>query len=297
MQALFEKNPYTTEEISKIVSDPSIRTNNSMIVTLDSGIQVFVFRTGHPLDNCTKGKPITMVIGNTTYTADQPETLFQLGKFICGSDKSVIDLKTFICKKAKEKTLFELQLKEAQKILSKNVVDDEEWKELPSFVRNTKCCDEILNLIYICKDKVKDSDSIASLFLQSNWSEKVGTGTTAWAGRFYGLGIDTKIWDVKRFEWMINVRCNWAEQCSSFEELKELSRNFTLKFAELQVGKSFKNQWMVSSTEIVKKEVDGEEKEIEVECGMNWLGTVYDIFFEKMKELGRIPKIEDFIFV
>lgn len=275
----FLKNPYTNEEIEILrQAFKNSEDKYSVIVPLDDK-KVFVFRTGHFLDNCTKGKSFKMSLNGLNDTFNQPEPAFQTGKFIFGTSTTIKKLKEFICKKANNQSLFDLELEDAQKYLRENIVNCEVWNALPSFIKDTQACDEILRLLYACSD-VKDEEKVGALFFPSNWKKPIEKKTTPWAGRFYGLGIDTKLWDKKRFEWMMTVRCEWAKQCSSYEELKEFEG---LKFAELQIGKSFENQWMVSSLD-----KEGKEK------GMNWLGTVYDLYFEKMKELGRLPEVGDF---
>lgn len=278
----FLSNPYTTEVIALLrqaFDNPENSNKYSVIVELSDGTKVLVFRTGDIFDNCTKGKPFTLSLNGLNDTFDQPETPFQMGKFIFGATKTIAELKKFICEKANNPSLFDLKLEDAQKCLRENIVNCEVWNALPSFIKDTQACDEILRLLYACSD-VKDEEKVGALFFPSNWKKPIEKKTTPWAGRFYGLGIDTKLWDKKRFEWMMTVRCEWAKQCSSYEELKEFEG---LKFAELQIGKSFENQWMVSSLD-----KEGKEK------GMNWLGTVYDLYFEKMKELGRLPEVGDF---
>jgi len=281
MFSKFNKYPLEAREIMRNAIQ---NTKGTFIIVEVEGINILVFATGYPLDNCTKtDKTFYIEYNGVKYSSNQKETLFQLGKFLFGTDRTVLELKQFCCTKAADPKLFDLTLEEAQRKLKEGVQNDEEWKSLNDFIRNPKACEEILNLIYNTKNIV-DSGSIAQLFFPENWTKEFGTGTTAWAGRFYGLGLNQQIWEAKKFEWMLQVICSWANQTLKFEELSDLSGNFTYSFAEIQKSEKFVNQWMASSI----NPKTGEDE------GMNWLGAILDLFFAKAKELRKIPEIGDF---
>jgi hypothetical protein len=272
------------EEDRKNMSTAIRNTKKTSIIVEVEGINILVFATGHLLDNCTKPDKLFYIEYNgVKYSSNQKETLFQLGKFLFGTDRNVHDLKQFCCTKAADLKLFDLTLEKAQMKLKEGVQNDEEWKSLNDFIRNPRACEEILNLLYNTKNIV-ETGSIAQLFFPENWTKEFGVGTTAWAGRFYGLGLNQQIWEAKKFEWMLQVICSWANQTLEFEELSSVSGNFTYSFAEIQKSEKFVNQWMASSINPKTKEDEG----------MNWLGAILDIFFAKANELRKIPEISDF---
>lgn len=300
-------------KLVKAMQSPEISKffkKNTQVIIFDkeSGKSYCIFRTGNMMDNCTESTKLQTTDFIVTLPNDravsvvanykQREAAFQAGKLLFGVSSTIDQLI--------EKLAIKLQV-------TKDILVEKKNGELNEFVdfcldglRQTDKFDEKNDgsfLKLLGETTASDDESLASLFDSDKRKNRitVGGGIIACGGRSHLLGLDIKLWNEVRFEWMVKVILDWCEQMeidpASFANYSgvyfELDGDEVViktgsihidRFLEKQISTSFLNEWMFTSVK------EGET----LDGGKNLLGLIWDMIITVAKILGRAPTFYEF---